>query len=836
MNDSSTIQYAVNLYKKRGWLEVLPLKQGEKNPPLVPRGQGWFGNSPAKTKEQTLELMAGHEGNLALRMPDNVMCLDVDLHDKTKNGPATLALLEDELGKLPEGPYSTRHGAGNDQRHVFYRVESGVKWASTAGPGIDLRQHTVSYCVAWPSTYKETAYKWYAADHRKLDVPPCVSELPELPTAWQKHLKAGLAKDSLKRGPSEDLYLDTALEWLETVAPGYSEEPAEHMSMKAKEFAEAMDNDAHGSLLKAQRWALRRGALEGEKGVKQILDFLREAFARARASRSRDEHVHAEFDRALAGEINNLRGDVEHGKARLYVEKFGSFDPKELTNLDGAACAEERAGELIEAAAYLVANYQGDKLRARLFALANEGVIVVQGKSSNMDVKQWLYDTYTGELVSVGAALEMSDNVTPLLKSLLSALDSEDEDDRAEVKFLNGVLNQLSTTAGARNMIEPLKGYLKAEGRFRFADEFDANPHVLLLRDGQILDLKQAEKGKPLSECVRPRSVQDLLSGDFVMGLSGSDIARFAGSGSTKIADLLELIYPDTEVRGWVYRALAYGLLGDNPHRLFWGLLGETATGKGTTTTAYTRLLGSYAAPVSMADLTQNGGNNSALAKALKARFAYMAELSAKTKGDANVLKSISGNDRMTVTDKFRASEDVKSGVTLFFETNHVPHIPGADRALRDRLMVVPMEGDREQIQAWLKQSNNVHLKPEALVGFLAELIQVYPEALCDGFRDGDMPERMRELADQFIASADEVGQWVGDRFELAPEGKLANSELRTALETAIVYKELEPTVSISDLTSALIDLGARRTKSPSIRAGSKKERGVLGVKLKAAA
>lgn len=824
---------AVKTYQERGWLEVLPIPANSK----IRNRKGGQGNVPARSADEVLtewQEFNEESPNLAVRIPDNMVSLDVDLHSKEKNGPETLAALEAELGPLPKGPYSTRHGAGNDQRHIFFRVEPGIKWKAP-GPGIDLRQHTHSYCVAWPSHVDGKAYQWFDANDNPMTAPPHVEDFPVLPSAWQARLKAGPVKDALRNAPSEELNDADAMAWLETVAPGYEEPPANYMLEKVRTYAEAMADDAHGTMLEGQRWAIRHCVVEGAQGLAAVLEGIKSAFVEVRKERPRrGETSEYEWSNALASEVNALRGDVEHGKKRVFVDFLGD---SRSTDLDGSKDVRKSFDESVNAVVYLQNTFDGDQCPAQIFALFNPQLIVVSSKGLTGKSDSWLYDTESGQVVEVPQIMESSRKLFPLIAHIRDQFDPSDKSEAPMWKRYNYLLQTFQTTRSVRAFVEPLKGTLQAEGRSKFADEFDRDPYTMLLRDGKVLDLKKALTGASLVECVRPRKATDLLTGDRMLGVSGADIIAYAGT-SKVVSELYEIAFPDVEVRNQVYRCMAYSLLGDNSHRLFWGLIGPTGTGKGTVTKAYTSLLGSYAFATSLPALTRSAGNNSAKANAVKARVATMSEFDADTVGDVSALKELTGNDAVLITDKYTKSEQVRAGVTLFFETNHVPNLPGADRALRDRLVIAPMEGKREWIQNFAASHPDFARDKSALVGLLEDLVSWLPSAHRGGFTDDLLPKKMTDLADEFISDSDPLTEWIEETFVFEAGACLRNPDLESALRHALHADKVSQDVTKRKVTEKLIDLGAVKPegdrKLPMKDGDNKRHRGLLGVRLRA--
>lgn len=224
-------------YRAAGWEGVLPLPAGAKFPPPPGfTGRRHAGMYPSAADIQTWimhgmngagRLVDVPAGNIALRLPPDVIGLDVDAYDG-KPGGETLAKLEAALGALPPTWVSTsRHDGVSGIR--LYRLPAGVRegdpgrrWLDEAGPGVDIIRHGHRYAVVAPSVVEGREYRWIAPEGEmpsELESePPEVSWLGELPPAWLGHVAppAGAHATSGSAAPLGAGELDEtrAREWL----------------------------------------------------------------------------------------------------------------------------------------------------------------------------------------------------------------------------------------------------------------------------------------------------------------------------------------------------------------------------------------------------------------------------------------------------------------------------------------------------------------------------------------------------------------------------------------------------------------------------------------------
>lgn len=824
-------------YISKGWVTPFPLPCGSKFPPRA----GFTGDIETVSEEVTREVWDREMGdfNLGLRMDItgdyDVIGLDVDQY-KDKHGFDNLKALMAELGELPLKaiPRSTRRGVDSDSAQYFFLVPKGLKWASKVCADVDVVQKNHRFSAVWPSVVDGDMYRWYIGDEES-EIPN-VKDLPKLPFAWVNYLQRGnLVK---RHAPAEYFGNTEADEWLSKVAPGWADAPSAGFLTGLEPKLEAMVGNAHDTLVESLWWAVRYAVLDGQPGLKAVIETLKAKFF-AEAERDCKETAETEYTRAYLHGVNKIRGEIETGKTSLFVAKAVPFSVEALTSLAGAAVAAEALGESVKAIEYIMANEIGDNEPAAIMQWWNDSLIVVRGRDVRGRDSSDLYDTATGRFVDTSTLMSMCEDVAPILQHMrevaqaeANAAESENEQNRAlnRVTALNALLRYFSVRRSVENMQTPLKGKLVREGRVKEESEFDKDPWVLLLSDGLIVDLRKANNpGAALAGCIRPRDRRDLLTPARMLGVSGSDIERYGGT-SREIADLYEIIFPDPAVREQVYRAQAYSLLGENSHRLLWGLIGEPGTGKGTATKAYTGVLGSYTVPTALSALMDTGGNNTKLATALKSRVATMSEFSPETKGDVAMLKAISGDDIIQVADKYKAAEEVRSGTTLFFETNHAPNLE-ADKAFRDRLMVVPMQGDREELEEWLSAHSEWHRDKANLVGHLEILIEHFHHAHSHGFKDKDLPPKMVEAADKFVADGDPLSEWVEDNFVFDPEYSLLSRSLKQTVQSAIMRGDLPKDMTPLKVRRRLEKAGAVYTGDNKITVDGERDRGLTGVK-----
>ena len=185
---------AARAYWSAGWANPIPVER--KWPP--PKGYtGYDGKNVSWPDIQAW--LDGEEGdhNIALRLPDDIIGIDVDAHDG-KSGEMSLAAAEAALGPLPPTARSTSRASFGASGIRFYRVPPGAnlrgaekRFRARFGDHVDIIRRDHRYAVVWPSVHPDTGntYTWYDENVATREIPKPV-DLVTLPEAWVTFLTA----------------------------------------------------------------------------------------------------------------------------------------------------------------------------------------------------------------------------------------------------------------------------------------------------------------------------------------------------------------------------------------------------------------------------------------------------------------------------------------------------------------------------------------------------------------------------------------------------------------------------------------------------------------------
>ncbi|MFK5691371.1 bifunctional DNA primase/polymerase [Ornithinimicrobium sp. LYQ92] len=279
-------------YVNAGWLGALPLPPGRKEP--VPAGfTGYNGLDPVR-RDIEKWIAGSPSSNVALRLPRNVLGIDVDAYEG-KSGGHSLEVAESRFGPLPPTWRTTaRYPEDTVSGIRLFQVPEGLKWPNTIGPGIETIHHGHRYAVAPPSIHPSTGkhYLWVDPQGKAgLDYPRPGS-LPWLPQAWV----AGLTDGEMATGATARVEPPPdAQGWL---TPG---EPCRAVLGQLERLTSALSvqGSRHDATRDLMLSVLYLGQ-QGHEGVGSALKSMHDDYVRA-VGKDRDGDVEIEWTRMLHG-------------------------------------------------------------------------------------------------------------------------------------------------------------------------------------------------------------------------------------------------------------------------------------------------------------------------------------------------------------------------------------------------------------------------------------------------------------------------------------------------------------------------------------------------------
>ena len=299
---------SADIYLARGWSSVLPLPANSKTPPPG----GFTGNGGVTPTATDIATWKRTGGNIALRLPENVLGIDVDDY-AAKVGADSLSATEVRWGELPATVMSTSRESGVSGIRLF-TIPTGLQWPNVVAPDIDVVRFAHRYAVVAPSLHPEgRPYRWVnTADGTPAEI-PCAADLPALPASWVEGLTGGATATVRGKVASPSEVEAFLLNLPEGEAP--EDVRTALRTYEADLFGGGRRHDAVLLVTEALAVAGAGGAL----GVPEALAMARAGIVAEKGERDGG----AEFDRAFAGTVARLRDGVldvvAHGSRLRFV-------------------------------------------------------------------------------------------------------------------------------------------------------------------------------------------------------------------------------------------------------------------------------------------------------------------------------------------------------------------------------------------------------------------------------------------------------------------------------------------------------------------------------------
>lgn len=638
-------------------------------------------------------------GNVAFRLPRDVLGIDVDNYDG-KDGAKTYVKALDEWGELPDTWISSSRTDGVSGIRL-YRIPEGLSWPGELpqGKGVELIRWDHRYMLVEPSVHDKTKaiYRWFNGiealtfGRHAVDEAPGVDELPELPAAWVEGLTSGVKWTD--RPVDEDMSAREIQDWLKArVSP----EGAECSTLRRtrveweRKVRKAGDSGGAHEAATDGVWAILKDAATGHAGVSTALKALRKVFLVAVGERrSKNGEARREWARSVSRGIRKVSAE-EAGEE-------GTEDPCAAVGAVRSVGGTPRGSKDMDWRTDDVGN------AARL-------IRVMDGRA------RWVPAWDSWAVWDEAATIWRPDDDGQVARWAVKSVNAmaeeaaylEDEKTRKAFVAWSRASGNAGKLSAATEVARSRSGMTVP------AERFDADDRALACTNGTVVLGRDGVS-------FRPTAREDLNT-------RNTGVEWKADAKSSDWNRFLKQVLPDVELREWIQRLVGYSLLGANPERLLIAVQGMTSTGKSTFAESIKSALGAYAGVMTASALRDNQEDRPRpdLMAILPVRIAVAEELSAAQHLHPDQIKRLTGNVSIKVRG-MRSNLFVERvpAFTPWLVSNEVPTIEGADDAIRRRLVVVPFD----QFIAPGKEDHRLRLRlsaAEARQAILAWAVEGY--------------------------------------------------------------------------------------------------------------
>lgn len=732
-------EFAAGAYYNAGW-SPLPLPPGQKTPPPV----GYTGQKgrPAEKSQVEKWLLRKGDGNVALRMPPDLIGIDVDNYGD-KAGAETLRLAEEAWGPLPRTWRTTSRSDAISGIRLF-RIPEGLGWPGglPQGGGVELCRWDHRYVIVAPSIHDKTGeqYHWFnpagerttgAAVEQEGWEFPALDDLPWMPKTWIDGLTAG--KTWVER-EEEELDPEEVDTWIRDRPDGKlcdkMQSTLDSWMMKIRGAGDGKEMAAHDAALYGC-WAVLGDAAAGHVGVQGALRKLMLAHKEAIRNR-RPEKAASEWASMKARGVRKVAAEGPTDED----------DPCAMSEVSRAPAKRNRGSEGMEFERNDIGNGERFALQWR------DEVRWVPA------YKRWFI--WRDQVWEPDETEEVRRMATKTIRDMKKEAGFI-EDAKQKAAFLQFV----GSSSNRPKMTAMLEQARSSKGMTMPAERFNANRSQLVCSNGTLV-LPTEFSGELVR---RVPSIQEHYN-TIQTGTEWAD-----GAELPEWQKFLERFQPDVEVREWLQKLAGYSLLGRNPRRMMVACLGPTSTGKSTFAEAVAGALGQYAGSANMTIFRDNQDDRARpdIIRVLPMRFVYAEEASRSWHLHPDQIKRLTGGTPITA--RAMRSDiyvDQIPAFTPWLVTNHAPTIEGADAALWRRLVVVPFDVQIPKTEEDARFRDKL-ASPEGRAAILAWLVAGYRAYLADPDSVQEIPMGATAANLKFRAEVSDLAVFLNEVCETGP-------------------------------------------------------------------
>lgn len=382
---------------------------------------------------------------------------------------------------------------------------------------------------------------------------------------------------------------------------------------------------------------------------------------------------------------------------------------------------------------------------------------------------------------------EIVERYTAIGKELLTQLSQCT--DKGEEAMYNARLKQVQKMMGNLKSA-PFKNNVMKECMEvfydkRFREKLDTNPALFPFNNG-VYDLN--------TNIFRPGRPED-----FISKTSPIDYIEFDEDDSRvhDVHDYLEKVFPDKSVRAYFTDIASDIFFGGNHQKHVYFLLGEGDNSKSVIQTLFEKMLGPLSIKFNTTVITgkkvQSGAANPELARAGGGvRLATLEEPNSDEVINIGILKNLSGNDSYYARDLFekgKEGREINPMFKLFFICNKPPKLKNSDKAVWNRIRVIPFEStfcrpDNPAPETYEEQLRQKRFPMDKDFGRkIPELVQPFAWVLLQhrlNIKDRVEPEKVRIATAIYRKENDMYRQFVDECICEDPHKKVSLTELYT--------------------------------------------------------
>jgi P4 family phage/plasmid primase-like protien len=255
---------------------------------------------------------------------------------------------------------------------------------------------------------------------------------------------------------------------------------------------------------------------------------------------------------------------------------------------------------------------------------------------------------------------------------------------KRRIEIIGSIIDRLSRTNDKKNIMTEAKDIFFDS---QFFDKMDTNPYIICFKNG-VYDFKE------------PRGFRNGRPEDYISKCTNTNYVELSHTNlpiQEEINDFMCKLFPDPQLKKYMWEHLASTLLGTTPNQTFNTYIGVGRNGKSVLMKLMSLTLGEYKGDVPLTLLTQQrakiGGLSPELVQLKGVRYAVIQEPSKGEKLNEGVMKQLTGGDPVQCRSPYMLkSLTFIPQFKLVVCTNNLMEVKSQDGGTWRRIRVVPFE------------------------------------------------------------------------------------------------------------------------------------------------
>jgi len=372
----------------------------------------------------------------------------------------------------------------------------------------------------------------------------------------------------------------------------------------------------------------------------------------------------------------------------------------------------------------------------------------------------------------------------------------------AKMKLLNKVEGNLYNSGFSDSV-------MKMATNLFYEDEFEhrlnVNPFLFGCRNG-VLELRATTQDRPEEHVIfrqgRPEDYVSFLAGQLYPEMEAIDYVPYdpADPRQEEIQDFFAKLFPDPELKRYMFRLLASCLEGSNREQCYYTWTGVGGNGKSKLVELMRMTFGDYQSSLQSTVLTrkrpESGAANPDMMAIKSRRFIYMQEPDDREPLNTSRMKQMSGEDIVEARPMYKDQEKFRVMGKIFLMCNRLPPIYSMDRGTWRRIRVIPFvskfvdpdhpelkEGRRNVFPIDRQLDGKLRVWREAMFSYLVHVYKT--EYLVGGLNP--IPAVVEQASNQYKESFDTYAKFKAERIR---EPRTQEERLE-ARENAVKFAEI---------------------------------------------